>query len=138
MLDWFKHLPKGLIRERPLLCVYQSWALVFDHPDENYSTIKELLMQAQQNLDQSKQNGDFVNTIGGHVASIRALISQPPAQPDHNPHAVLEFLNKARELLPESESEVRSINNVNIGYEYLHLGDTEGALQASVVLAESP
>ena len=44
---------------------------------------------------------------------------------------VLAFLNEAQSLLPSSEIEVRSANNINMGYEYLHLEDTEAALKAN-------
>jgi LuxR family maltose regulon positive regulatory protein len=131
MLEWIDPLPEEIIQERPMVCIYHAWALVFDDPNNNHDKIELRLVQAQQALNKADTNGILENIIAGHTASVRALLSQPPVLADHDPYVVLDFLHEAQSLLPPSEVEVRGINNVNIGYEYLHLADTQAALEVN-------
>ena len=131
MLEWIEPLSEEIIQERPMVCTYHAWALVFNDPGEYFAKIELRLVQAQQALDQVNTDETLEKIVAGHSASIRALLSQPPVQADHDPYTVLDFLYEAQSLLPPSEVEVRGINNVNIGYEYLHLGDTQAALEVN-------
>ncbi|MCP4539713.1 MAG: hypothetical protein GY832_21455 [Chloroflexi bacterium] len=131
MRDWFKLFPQELIQERPLLSIFHTWVLVFENPIGNCDEVERILAQTQQSLDKVDSDGTGEKIVAGHIASIRALLSQPPIQTDHDPHAVLELLHKAQSLLPPSEIETRSDNSINIGYEYMHLADTKAALKAN-------
>jgi LuxR family maltose regulon positive regulatory protein len=131
MLDWFDLLPKKMIHARPLLHIYQAWTLVFKNPFKNKDAVEQILTQVEgllKNVDLSKT---IARTIAGHIASMRGLLSQPPIQTDHDPHAVLALFHDALRLFPPDEVKHRCSVRIGIAYEYMHLEDTEAAIIAN-------
>jgi LuxR family maltose regulon positive regulatory protein len=131
LLAWYDLLPEELIRARPLLSVFQAWTLVFDSPFKNFTEIEKLLAHTRKSLGDVDLDTTTKNTVSGHIASMQGLLSQPPVQTDHDPHTVLAYLQEAQNLYPPEEHEFRSNNFIGMGYEYMHLEDTEAALEAN-------
>lgn len=130
MLAWFGLLGEDLIQERPLLNIYYAWTFALDNPFKNRNEIENRVTQAKNTLG-SISDKTLQRTVAGHIAGIRGLISQPPIQTDHDPYAVLALFRKAQKLIPPNEVEIRCPINIGIGYEYMHLEETEAAIQAN-------
>jgi LuxR family maltose regulon positive regulatory protein len=128
---WMDELPDQIIGENPYLGIYYSWALVLMNPKEYSLRIEGYLERINHWVANNQIEKSDENLLLGQEASIYALLSQPPVKLEHDAHKVLAYLNQAQELLPESEKEIRGMNYVNIGYEYLHLGDAQSAMDVN-------
>jgi LuxR family maltose regulon positive regulatory protein len=131
VLEWFEQIPEGLMRERPLLNICHAWALLFHSAFRNRAQVEEKLLHAEKSLESTDTDITLERTVSGHIASIQALLSQPPLQTDHDPNAVLALLHKAQELLPPSEIESHSSISIDLAYEYMHLEETQAAIKAN-------
>lgn len=131
LLDWFTQLPLELIAERPLLQIYKAWTLYHNGSFKNKKLVEQLLIRVQESLEKTNPEQHIRKTVYGHIFCMRGFLSSPPLQTDHHPEDVLALFQEAIRLLPSDEFFVRCVVYIGIAYEYMHLGDTRNAFEAS-------
>jgi LuxR family transcriptional regulator, maltose regulon positive regulatory protein len=131
LLDWFTQLPEEMIAERPLLQIYKAWTLYHNDSFKNKKIVEQLLIRVQESLEKTNPEQHIRNTVYGHIYCMRGFLSSPPLQTDHQPKDVLALFQEAIRLLSSDEIFIRCAVHIGIAYEYMHLGDTESAFEAS-------
>lgn len=125
LLGWLTALPAEVMRERPLLCILQAWALNLTGQTDDMEACLELAERALPTGDAT-----LSKRIEGSIAIIRA----GAARKRHMPEEAIGYLRKALELLPKHDRLLRCSANFNLGSTYLAIGDltlAEKTLQAA-------
>ncbi len=121
LASWLESLPDALVRQRPWLCVFESWTRHWTGTREGG---EELLRNAEQVLDRSSLVSEAEKGILlGYVATVRAHYA---IIKDEIPRA-LEQAQKALELLPEDDYFARGSATVALGGAYEGMGDVLSA-----------
>ena len=113
---WLEALPEELIRTRPILWVYQTWALLLSG-----SPIEVAEARLQDAVD-----ADPDGSLAGEVMAVRALI----ATYQRKTALSAELSRRALELLPEDRLFFRSFIAGYLAYDALYSGDLVVARQA--------
>jgi LuxR family maltose regulon positive regulatory protein len=113
---WLEALPDDMVRTRPILCIYHTWALLLSgSPIE----VAEARLQEAVNADPD-------GSLTGEVLAVRALI----ATYQRKTRQSAELSRRALELLPEDRLFFRSFIAGYLGVSNLWNGDLVGARQA--------
>jgi LuxR family maltose regulon positive regulatory protein len=113
---WLEALPAGMVRTRPLLCIYHTWGLLLSG-----SPVEEAEARLQQAVD-----ADHDGSFAGEVLAIRSLIATYQRKIDQ----VTELSRRALELIPDDRLFFRSLVAGFMGYNALYTGDLVAARQA--------
>lgn len=113
---WLEALPDDLIRTRPILYVYHTWALLLSG-----SSVEVGEARLQEAVD-----ADSDGSIAGEVMAVRALIATYRGKMRQS----VELSRRALELLSEDRLFFRSFIAGYLGFGSLYSGDLVGARQA--------
>lgn len=113
---WLEALPETLIRTRPILWVYQTWALLLSG-----SPVEVAEARLQDAVD-----ADPDGSLAGEVLAVRALIATYQRRTAQS----AELSCRALELLPEDRLFFRSFIAGYLGYDALYSGDLVAARRA--------
>jgi LuxR family maltose regulon positive regulatory protein len=122
---WLEALPDEMVRARPMLCIYHTWALLLSgSPVE----VAEARLQDAADADPD-------GSVAGEVLAVRALI----ATYQRKTRLSAELSRRALALLPEDSLFFRSFIAGCLGYSTLYSGDlvdARNALEESVRLSQ--
>ena len=128
LLRWLGTLPDELVRLRPQLCLLYAWA--FAHAGELEDAERRLQdTEAVLKLDGEASTADLSDeerTMLGEIYVIRARMA---AMREDAP-LTTEFSNRALDLLPEDELDLRGDVALDLGHAYCSVGDMESAGEA--------
>jgi LuxR family transcriptional regulator, maltose regulon positive regulatory protein len=127
---WFERLLDGDLRTSPMLCIGKAWALALMQRQTHTAEVEQTLQAADNALKLANADEALRNLVAGHSASIRAYLLQAPAFATKNPAKLIEISQKAQQLLPATETAIRSVNALNIGRGYTALADLPAAERA--------
>jgi LuxR family maltose regulon positive regulatory protein len=114
--SWVEALPDEMVRARPTLCVFHTWALMLSgHP----------LEVAEARL-QDAVEADAAGSVSGEVMAVRALIATYQGKTRQS----IELAHQALELLPEESLSLRSLVAGFLSLNYFYSGDVVAARQA--------
>ncbi|MBL7065917.1 MAG: tetratricopeptide repeat protein [Anaerolineae bacterium] len=114
LLRWVDALPDELVRDRPQLCVYHAWALLFGgHP---LDAVEARLRDVE----------DDAGLSPGKAAALRALVALFQSQ---IPRAA-ELSRRALEQLPEDDVFLRGFATLLLGISHMVDGDMVAARQS--------
>ena len=114
--SWVEALPDEMVRARPALCVFHTWALMLSgHP----------LEVAEARL-QDAVEADAAGSVSGEVMAVRALIAAYQGKTRQS----IELAHQALELLPEESLFLRSLVAGFLSLNYFYSGDVVAARQA--------
>ena len=130
VMGWFDRLPESLVRDSPMMCISQAWALALMQHQTRMEEIERAIQAADLALNLSNADQALRNLVGGHAASIQAYLMQSPSLTSEESVMLIETSQKAQRLLPQDEKGIRSVNALNIGYGYLALADLPAAEKA--------
>jgi LuxR family maltose regulon positive regulatory protein len=129
-VGWFDRLPESLMHVSPMMFVTKAWAIALWHHLPRRHEIEQAARSAERALDRSNADQALRNLVAGHIASIQAYLMQSTVMAGEEPSKLIATSQRARELLPEDEKAIRSVNALNIGYGYMRLGDLPSAEKA--------
>ena len=113
LLHWLEGVPEGIIRSRPLLCVYQAVAMLWSR-----FSFEEVLARLEDAV-QANHDGRFT----GEILAFQAIIGAYCGQLQES----TEFARQALELLPEGRLFFKSTSVSGAGLGYLWQGDVTNA-----------
>lgn len=113
---WLEALPDDMVRTRPILCVYHTWALLLSG-----SPVQVAEARLQDAVD-----ADPDGSLAGEVLAVRALIATYQRKMSQS----AELSRRALALLPEDRLFFRSFIAGYLGASNLWSGDLVGARQA--------
>jgi len=119
LLRWLAALPETAIRARPMLAVYDAWALTLTGQGEKAEGWLESALAAAG-------DSPALSEVQGHAAAIRAYIA---AQRGDTAQTT-EQANRALALLPQDELTVRSVVAFTLGATCVMSNDLAGAARA--------
>ena len=127
LYEWTIAFPEEMLQANPLLCILQSWALVYRYRKQNRLHIEARLHQAEQaiaNMDEPEQ----IENLTEHLAVVRTFLAMAP-DPGVNVQA---YLNRAKQMLgPYPAGHPGQYSALlTSGYAYLALPDVERATDA--------
>jgi LuxR family maltose regulon positive regulatory protein len=135
VLSWLEALPEKLVRSHPVLCVFYAYAALINQTN-NLELSERWVHEAQTLLDAWSEEGtiqeitpDVYNTVHHNLITLRALIARARAEPHSK---VIELIQNALEVIPESDQGLRSILVVQQAVEYLNSGDEQASERALV------
>jgi LuxR family transcriptional regulator, maltose regulon positive regulatory protein len=127
LLRWLGTLPDWLVRQQPQLCLLYAWALA--HSGELEAAELRLLdTEAALKLEDgvSVAFTDEERTMLGEIYIVRARV----AAMRENAPLTTEFSNRALDLLPQDEQQLRGDVSLDLGHAYCSVGDLESASEA--------
>jgi LuxR family maltose regulon positive regulatory protein len=113
-LHWVEGLPEEVLLTRPLLCAYQSWAMLVS--GQPLGRVEARLKAAE--------DADSAGLFTGEVTAFRAMI----AALQGNAALSIELSHQALEIIPNESLFLRSIVADNLGITHLLQGDIEAAI----------
>ena len=120
MLDWLAELPDDFIGTHPLLCVCQAW--IFNVTGQ-VAASEPLLQEAEQTL--ATIEPEEARHIRGLIDMLRAY----RARRQGNLPRSIQLLDRASENLSPKDLLLRSTVNLNLGFNYLLIGQLARAEQ---------
>ena len=129
VLQWTDRLPVEVRRRFPRLCIYQAWALQFEH---RLDAVERPLELAEDHLISPNGSSESfpASQIIGHATAIRAYTALKRGEYNR----AVELLLAAREALPaertHAERSLQGIIVLGLGLAYVELGQTAAACQA--------
>jgi LuxR family maltose regulon positive regulatory protein len=96
-----------LISDRPWLAIYQAWAFTLTGQP---GRVELVLQQAERRLPPEDEIGS-ARTMSGHIAAIRAYVVSQQG----DAHRTIDLARQALDLLPETETAVRSVVAFTLG-----------------------
>ena len=129
VLQWTDRLPVEVRRRFPRLCIYQAWALQFEH---RLDAVERTLELAEDHLMSPNGSSESfpASQIIGHATAIRAYTALKRGEYNR----AVELLLAAREALPaertHAERSLQGIIVLGLGLAYVELGQTAAACQA--------
>jgi LuxR family maltose regulon positive regulatory protein len=129
VLDWFERLPDEVIDSAPMLCIGKAWALALMQRGTHQGKVDQALGTARRALDRVNAGAELRNLVDGYSASLRAFLLRAPWR-EETREKLIALSQEAQRLLPVEERAIRSINDLNIGYAYLGMGDMQAAKPA--------
>ena len=127
VVGWFDKLPHKVLEFAPMLGISKAWALALMQRGMRRGEVELALEAASQALDRVNAGTGLCDRVAGHSASLRAFLLRGAAPSAETRERLIALSREALLLLPAEEKAIRSINNLNIGYAYLGLGDLEAA-----------
>jgi LuxR family maltose regulon positive regulatory protein len=127
---WFDRPPDASLYASPLLCIGKAWALALMQRQTRTEQVEQALQAADNALKLANADEALRTLVAGHSASIRAYLLQTPAFAAENPAKLIEISQRAQQLLPATETAIRSVNALNIGRGYTALADLPAAERA--------
>jgi LuxR family transcriptional regulator, maltose regulon positive regulatory protein len=124
--SWYDRLPHEILESDPMLCISKVWALALMQRGTRSEEIDLALQAAIQALDRVNAGQELRDLVAGHTASIRAFLLRSPWTGETR-ERLIALSREAQRLLPVEAKDIRSINDLNIGYAYLGLADLEAA-----------
>jgi LuxR family maltose regulon positive regulatory protein len=118
ILDWLADLPDDFICTRPLLCVCQAWIL---NVTGQAAAAEPLLQEAEQTLPTIEPEQ------ARHVRGLIDMIRAYRARRQGNLPSSIQLLRQASENLSPDNLLVRSTVNLNLGFNYLLMGQLDRA-----------
>jgi len=115
LLFWLRKLPIEQLEDNPRLCIYYAREL-FKNGDLDNSEQK--LQIAEQVLESSSIGASQKKELHGRIAVIRAYISSRTG----NVPRIIQFSNRALELLPEKDAMWRGVAATTLGFAYSWIG----------------
>jgi len=135
LLRWLGTLPNSLLRGRPQLCVLYAWALVhsgaLDDVEHRLRDAEVALMVDDEAL--IDELSDEQRTMLGEICIVRARM----AAMQQDTRLTTELSNRALELLPEDELQLRGDIALDLGHAYSAAGDFDSAQDAFARAAAS-
>ncbi len=128
--SWFAHVSDADLATSPMLCISKAWALALMQRSTRRAEVERAIRQAEAALQQNQADAALCNLVRGHIATMQAFLMQAPAFGVANPEKLIETAQKAKQLLPEDEKAIRSVNALSIGYGYAALADLPAAERA--------
>lgn len=127
VLSWFDRLPERMLESAPMMWITKAWALALMQRSPRQPEVPRLVEAANQALDRINADEELRRLIAGHIASIQAFALQTPVLMGEKPEKLIQYSQRAMQLLPESEKGIRSVNGLNIGFGYMSLVDLDAA-----------
>jgi LuxR family transcriptional regulator, maltose regulon positive regulatory protein len=124
--SWYDRLPRDVLECDPMLCICKVWTLALMQRGTHSDEIDLALQAAIQALDRVNAGQELRHLVAGHAASIRAFLLRSPWTGETR-ERLIALSREAQRLLPVEAKDIRSINDLNIGYAYLGLADLEAA-----------
>jgi LuxR family maltose regulon positive regulatory protein len=116
LLRWIETLPDEMVRNRPLLLVYQAVALLWDgHP----------LVEVEAHLQQA-QNADINYEISGEIDVVCAIIDSYQGNIENS----VKLIRRGFEQIPNDRYFFRGFASATLGTNFLWEGDLEHAIEA--------
>ena len=130
LLRWYQALPEAEVRARPRLCLEYGWALILTGQIEAAdSYLGQAEAVAQEETDQDRQAASSDQTVFlGEIIAAQAYVAR--ARGDDR--RTIELSQRALALLPEADTDTRSVLAVNLGITHWssgHLTEAEQALK---------
>jgi len=129
VLGWLEALPEELVRSRPLLCVLYAYSLSA-RPDSQ-KQIEHWIEEAQTSLaawsvgrELSGVDREIYDMVVHHVTTLRAITARFRGESHEK---IIELIQEALQVVPESDPGTRSVLVSNLGIEYLNSGDEQTA-----------
>jgi LuxR family maltose regulon positive regulatory protein len=127
LYEWTIGFPEEIMQANPLLCILQSWALVYRYQKQNRLRIEARLHQAEQIIFEMDDTEETEN-LTEHLAVVRTFLAMSP-DPDVK---VYDYLDQALNMLtPYPAGHPGQYSALlTSGYAYLALQDVENAMAA--------
>jgi LuxR family maltose regulon positive regulatory protein len=127
LLRWLGRLPEDLVRHRPQLCLLYAWALAHSGELED-AELRLRDAEAALKLDGRAPAvlADEERTMLGGICIVRARMA---AMREDAP-LTTELSNRALDLLPEGELDLRGDVALDLGHAYCSVGDIGSASEA--------
>ncbi|MBI9052010.1 MAG: hypothetical protein JEZ00_21525 [Anaerolineaceae bacterium] len=94
LYEWTVAFPEDVMLANPLLCILQSWALVYRYQKQNRMRIESRLSQAENAIAVMQDKEEAAN-LSEHLAVVRTFLSMAP-DPDVD---IQHYLQQARQML---------------------------------------
>jgi LuxR family maltose regulon positive regulatory protein len=127
ILGWMEALPDELVRSRPLLCVVYAFSAMGDNLELADHWIEEAqtsLTTWSQDEELSSADPDLYDMVNRHVATFRAITARGRGVSSEE---VVELIQTALEVVPESDLLNRSLLATQLAIEKLNAGYEETA-----------
>jgi LuxR family maltose regulon positive regulatory protein len=127
VMGWLEALPEELVRSRPLLCVAYAYSLADDNLDQADRWIEQaqtLLAARPQDADLSVIDPDINNMAIRHVSVYHASTARSRGESSNK---VIERIQIAQGLIPESDHSNRGILALQLAIEQLNSGDEQAS-----------
>jgi LuxR family maltose regulon positive regulatory protein len=131
VLGWLEALPEEMVRSRPLLCVIYAYSAManLEKADRWIEAAQTSLVAWPQGAGLPGAEPELYDMVFRHVATLRAITARARGESHEK---VIELIQTALEVVPESDPGTRSILVANLGIEYLNSGDEQAAERALV------
>lgn len=118
LYEWTAVFPEEVIRQNPLLCILQSWALVYRYQKQNRHRIEVRLQQAERVIKEMEDAAEAAN-LTEHLAVVRTFLAMAP-EPDVDINDYLQTANQMLAPYPSGHPGQYSAH-LTIAYAYLAL-----------------
>jgi len=116
LVRWVSHLPEKVMQANPKLCLNCAWALALNGQEDEAETLLQIVEASAESHPALYGN---LLTAQIHIARAR-----------HDHLRTIELSQQALSMIPETEDEVRSVLNLNLGLALLQNGQTLEAQNA--------
>ncbi len=127
LYEWCSTFPEEVMQAHPLLCIHQSWALVFSFRHLDHARVEARLRQAEQAIA-ALEDPQQIRDLKENVAVIRAFISMAP-DPAADPRKQLATAQSMLAAYPEGNAG-RFSALLTTGYDYMALHEAQNAQKA--------
>jgi LuxR family maltose regulon positive regulatory protein len=133
LLKWLDALPHELTQARPLLCAYYAWVLLLTRSGSSSTLIESWLRRAEQALSASVESpfdpdSRLYDRVMAQVVVIRAYLARRSNV--GNWQMMIDRWQQALAYLTRDGYGMRAVIHLNLGLDYLKLGEIQAASKA--------
>ncbi|MBE0695443.1 MAG: hypothetical protein IH586_00815, partial [Anaerolineaceae bacterium] len=121
------HFPENIIRKRPALCIFHSWALIIAFKKSDFPAANARLEQAEASLaeiDPETRSHLVMGAppvllhpwVNGQITLLRSFILMAAARNEANPQALIDLGQLSYNQLPAEDIPARSASMLDICY----------------------
>jgi LuxR family transcriptional regulator, maltose regulon positive regulatory protein len=136
--EWCSHFPENIIRKRPALCIFHSWALIIAFKKSDFPAANARLEQAEASLVEIDPETRSQLVMGappvllhpwvtGQITLLRSFILMAAPRKQANPQALIDFGQLSYDQLPADDIPARSASLLDICYASQARCDAEDA-----------